>query len=131
MAEKGNTVYVSELMETKFVTITGQESVKEAAKRLLVGETNHLPVIDSENRVIGIVTTYDVSKAFANDEQDLSVAEIMTKNVITISPDSPVDFAARALQKHNIGSLVVVDKNRRVLGLLNSYDLGDLVGRRG
>ena len=81
--------------------------------------------------MIGIVTTYDVSKAFANDEQDLSVAEIMTKNVITISPDSPVDFAARALQKHNIGSLVVVDKNRRVLGLLNSYDLGDLVGRRG
>ena len=131
MAEKGNTVYVSELMETKFVTITGQESVKEAAKRLLVGETNHLPVIDSENRVIGIVTTYDVSKAFANDEQDLSIAEIMTKNVITISPDSPVDFAARALQKHNIGSLVVIDKNRRVLGLLNSYDLGDLVGRRG
>lgn len=130
MAEKGNTIYVSELMVTKFVTITGDESVKEAAKRLLIGETNHLPVIDGENHLIGILTTYDVSKAFANDEQDMTVSEVMTKNVITISPDSPIDFAARALQRHNIGSLVVIDTKRRVLGLLNSYDLGDLVGRR-
>ena len=61
---------ITEMMVSTFVTITGQESVKEAAKRLLKGETNHLPVIDAENRLIGIVTTYDVSKAFANDAQE-------------------------------------------------------------
>ncbi|MDO5845718.1 MAG: homocysteine biosynthesis protein, partial [Methanocorpusculum sp.] len=130
MAEKGNICHVSELMVTKFATITGEESVKEAARRLLSGETNHLPVVDAENRLVGIVTTYDVSKAYANDEQDLTAAGIMTKNVITIAPDAPVDFAARSLQQNNIGSLVVVDANRHVLGLLNSYDLGDLVGGR-
>ena len=130
MAEKGTTVHVSELMETRVVTITGEESVKEAAKRLFKGETNHLPVIDKENHLKGIVTTYDVSTAFANDEQDRTVADIMTKNVISISPDAPVDVAARTLQKFNIGALVVVDANYRVLGLLNSYALGDLVGGR-
>lgn len=131
MAEKGYVYHVNEMMVSTFVTITGQESVKEAAKRLLKGETNHLPVIDAENRLIGIVTTYDVSKAYANDEQDMTVSEIMTKNVITIAPDAPVDFAARTLQQHNIGALVVIDASRHILGMLNSYDLGDLVGGRG
>ncbi len=131
MAEKGNVRRVNEMMVSAFVTITGDESVKQAAKRLLKGETNHLPVIDAENRLIGIVTTYDVSKAFAKDEQDMTVSEIMTKNVISISPDAPVDFAARKLQQHNIGALVVIDSGRHILGLLNSYDLGDLVSGRG
>lgn len=130
MAEKGGVVHVREMMISEFITITGDESVKEAAKRLLNGETNHLPVIDEDNRLIGIVTTYDVSKAFANDEQNMKVSDIMTKKVITIAPDAPVDFAARTLQRNNIGALVVVDSNRKILGILNSYDLGDLIGGR-
>jgi CBS domain-containing protein len=131
MAEKGNVRHVNEMMVLEFVTITGNESVKQAAKRLLKGETNHLPVIDADNRLIGIVTTYDVSRAFANDEQDMTVSEIMTRDVITIGPDAPVDFAARKLQQYNIGALVVIDYDRHILGLLNSYDLGDLVSGRG
>lgn len=130
MAEKGNTIHVLDLMKTNFVTITEKENVKEAAKRLLSGETNHLPVIDADNHLKGIVTTYDVSKAFANDNQDQSVAEIMVKHVITTTVDAPIDIAARTLQQNNIGALVVIDSNRHVLGMLNSYDLGDLV-RRG
>jgi len=130
MAEKGDTVYVSEVMDTSITTITEHETVKEAAKRLLNGETNHLPVIDLENHLKGIITTFDVSKAFANDDQDQNVDEIMVKKVITTTPDTPVDLAARTLQQNNIGALVVIDNNRHVVGLLNSYNLGDLV-RRG
>ena len=131
MAEKGNTVHVSDRMVKKFVTITDDQSVKEAATLLLKGETNHLPVIDRENRLKGIVTTYDVSKAFANDCQDTTVAEIMVRNVYTTTPDASIDVAARILQQNNIGALVVVDSDHHVKGLLNSYDLGDLVIRRG
>lgn len=130
MAEHGAIRRVSEMMVANFITITGNESVKEAANRLLKGNTNHLPVIDAENRLIGIVTTFDISKAFARDEEDQTVAEIMTRNVITVLPDEPVDLAARKLQINNIGALVVVDTAKKVLGLLNSYDLGDLVGER-
>lgn len=130
MAEHGVVRRVSELMVATFVTITGEKSVKEAATRLLKGNTNHLPVIDKENRLIGIVTTFDISKAFARDEEDRTVSEIMTRNVITVMPDEPVDLAARKLQQNNIGALVVIDTTKKVHGMLNSYDLGDLVGGR-
>ena len=130
MDDHGVVRRVSEMMVSTFVTITGEESVKEAANRLLKGNTNHLPVIDSENRLIGIVTTFDISKAFACDEEDQKVSEIMTRSVITALPDEPVDLAARRLQMNNIGALVVIDPTKKVLGMLNSYDLGDLVGER-
>ena len=130
MAEKGNTVHVADVMVRKFVTVTGSGTVKEAAKLLLKGETNHLPVVDKDNRLAGIVTTYDVSKAFANDAQDATIEEIMVKNVYTTTPDAPIDLAARILQQNNIGALVVVDANRRVLGMLHSYDIGERVIRR-
>lgn len=130
MAEHRFVRRVSEMMVGTFVTITGEESVKEAANRLLKGNTNHLPVIDAENRLIGIVTTFDISKAFARDEEDQKVSEIMTRSVITALPDEPVDLAARRLQQNNIGALVVIDTAKKVLGMLNSYDLGDLVGER-
>lgn len=130
MAEHGVVRRVSEMMVGTFVTITGEESVKEAANRLLKGNTNHLPVIDAENRLIGIVTTFDISKAFARGEEDQKVSEIMTRSVITALPDEPVDLAARRLQQNNIGALVVIDTAKKVLGMLNSYDLGDLVGER-
>lgn len=130
MAEHGVVRRVSEMMVGTFVTITGEESVKEAANRLLKGNTNHLPVIDAENRLIGIVTTFDISKAFARDEEDQKVSAIMTRSVITALPDEPVDLAARRLQQNNIGALVVIDTAKKVLGMLNSYDLGDLVGER-
>ena len=80
--------------------------------------------------MIGIVTTFDISKAFACDEEDQKVSEIMTRSVITALPDEPVDLAARRLQMNNIGALVVIDPTKKVLGMLNSYDLGDLVGER-
>jgi len=130
MAEHGVIRRVSEMMVRTFVTITGEESVKEAANRLLKGDTNHLPVIDAEDRLIGIVTTFDISKAFALNEEDQTVSEIMIRSVITALPDDPVDLAARRLQQNNIGALVVTDTAKKVIGLLNSYDLGDLVGER-
>ncbi|MDV0442255.1 homocysteine biosynthesis protein [Methanorbis furvi] len=130
MSEHGVVRRVSEMMVATFVTITGEKSVKEAATLLLKANTNHLPVIDAENRLTGIVTTFDISKAFARDEEDRSVSNIMTRNVITAVPDEPVDLAARRLLQHNIGALVVVDPAKKVLGMLNSQDLGDLVGER-
>lgn len=130
MAEKGETVHVSDVMVKSFVTVTGDQTVKEAAKLLLKGDTNHLPVIDKENRLSGIVTTYDISKAFANDVQEATVSEIMVQKVYTTTPDVPIDVAASMLQQNNIGALVVIDANRHVLGLLHSYDLGERVVRR-
>jgi CBS domain-containing protein len=116
-------------MTTSIVTISEDESIRTAAKRLLEGETNHLPVLDSANRLVGIVTTFDITKGVASDGKGGTVRDIMTKRVVYTSPTETVDVATRKLEQHNIGALPVVDENGKLIGILSAIDLGKLFER--
>ena len=129
MRETRQTPRVQEIMNRAVVTITEDESVKTAARKLLKGETNHLPVIDMKGKLVGIITTYDVSKSVLLGNS-LKVSDIMSKNVVVITPDEAVDVAAMRLEQHNISALPVVDSEYRVIGILNAVDLGKLFSKR-
>ncbi|WP_174589840.1 homocysteine biosynthesis protein [Methanocella conradii] len=103
-------------------------SVYEAAKKIIEDRFNHLPVVDEDKRLVGIVTSWDVSKALALSK-DGDLAPIMTRNVITVSPEDPVDLAVRLLEKHNISALPVIDKDRKVLGIVTGEGLSKLISR--
>ena len=121
---------VLDIMDRNVVSIGEEEEIKGAARRLLKGETNHLPVINKEGRLVGIVTTFDVSKAVANPGKARLVRDIMKKKVITTTPDEAVDNAVRKLEQHNISALPVVDTQNHVVAMLTAIDLGKLFGGR-
>jgi len=121
---------VREVMETKVVCITEDEPITEAAAKLLRGETNHLPILDGDHRLVGIVTTYDVTKAVARPGDRLCVRDIMTRKVVRTTPEEAVDIAAQKLDRHNISALPVVDPQNRVIGMLTALNLGKLLGGR-
>jgi len=129
MVETAQGPRVREIMDRQVVAITGDESVTVAAKKLLKGETNHLVVLDNEGRLAGVVTTYDLSKAVLRPERAMTVADVMSRRVITTESDEPVDIAARKLQRNNISALPVVDADRRVIGMLTGTNLSRLIGR--
>jgi len=130
MRETRHTPRIREIMNAGVTTITEDESVKTAARKLLRGETNHLPVIDAEGKLVGIITTYDVSKSVLFKGDSLKVSEIMSKKVVVVTPDEPVDVAAQRLEQHNISALPVVDSEFHVIGILNAVDLGKLFSKR-
>ncbi len=130
MRETARTPRVREIMDTKPVSITEDEKIKTAARKLLKGETNHLPVLDKHGVLVGIVTTFDISKAVVHDGKDKLVRDIMTKNVIKTHPEEPVDIAAQKLERNNISALPVVDGENRIIGILSAIDLGKLFGGR-
>jgi CBS domain-containing protein len=117
-------------MDRNAISIGQDEEIRTADRKLLKGETNHLPVIGETGRLVGIVTTYDVSKAVANPGKASMVSDIMKKKVITTTADEPVDIAVRKLEKHNISALPVVDKENHVIGILTAMNLGKLFGGR-
>ena len=121
---------VLDIMDRNAISIGQDEEIRTAARKLLKGETNHLPVIGETGRLVGIVTTYDVSKAVANPGKASMVRDIMKKKVVTTTPDEPVDIAVRKLEKHNISALPVVDKENHVIGILTAMNLGKLFGGR-
>jgi L-aspartate semialdehyde sulfurtransferase len=130
MRETRRSPRVREIMDRKVVAVAEDEAIRTAAEKLLKGETNHIPVQDAEGRLVGIVTTYDVSKAVVHPDRGQKVKDIMTRRVIKTTPDEAVDIAAQKLERHNISALPVVDEHDQVIGMLTAIDLGKLFGRR-
>jgi uncharacterized protein (DUF39 family)/CBS domain-containing protein len=130
MRETARSPRVQDIMDRNVVSIGEGEVIKEAAAKLLKGETNHLVVVDGEGRLVGVVTTYDVSKAIVHPGKAKVVGDIMTRRVITATPDESVDIAAQKLERYNISALPVTDTANRVQGMLTAIDLGKLFGAR-
>jgi len=121
---------VLDIMDRSVITIGEDEEIRTAAKKLLKGETNHLPVVNGEGVLTGIVTTFDISKAVANPGKAGTVKDIMKTKVITATPEESVDIAIQKLEQNNISALPVVDPGHRVIALLTAMDLGKLIGGR-
>jgi len=113
---------------TPILTINPETTIEEASKIMIQKGINHLPVVNENEELIGIVTSWDVAKAVATGRIG-KVADIMTKKVITAFPDDPVEVAARKMEKHGISALPVVDGKKHVLGLVTSEDLSRLLAR--
>ena len=120
---------VMDVMRREVITANPSDGVKEVARKLIAKGIDHLPVIDGNGRLIGIVTSWDLAKAIANDKRVLR--EIMTRNVITAREDESIHVVAQRMAQHNISGLPVVDDERRIRGIITTDDISrNLVGRR-
>ena len=115
------------------VMTKGAECIEEgttiavAARRMITCSVNHLPVLSSAGQLVGIVTSWDIAKAVASNY--LWLDEIMSRDVVTTTPDEPVEEAVKKMEVHAISALPVVDGERRVIGLITSDAISTLVGR--
>ncbi len=119
---------VKDVMIRKVKTIRESASIAEAAKLIMETQSTHIPVISGDGKLEGIVTAWDISAAVAKRHEGL--AEIMTKKVITADLEEPLELVIRKLVKDNISALPVIDKDRRVIGMITSDEISKLVGKR-
>ena len=129
MKQIDETPLVKDVMSRKMTTIRKGKSVEDAAKLIMKGQSTHLPVISEDDRLIGIITAWDISKAVAKSKYD-KLDRTMTRKVITATLDEPIDVTARKLEKYNISALPVIDKNRKVIGMITSDDISKLIAKR-
>lgn len=102
------------------VTITADKTVGEALRLMHDNHIGGIPVVDQENKLIGIVTNRDLR---FQSEMDLPISEVMTyKNLVTTkSPD--LAEASKILLKNKIEKLPVVDEEGHLLGLITYRDI--------
>ncbi|TFG28953.1 MAG: CBS domain-containing protein [Promethearchaeota archaeon] len=95
--------------------------IKIVAEKIVRKNTNHIVITDKENTLKGIVTSFDITKAIAEDKHNLN--DIVTKRVFTTSENEPISNAARKMKINNISALPVIDEDRKVLGIITSEEL--------
>ena len=126
-----NTVFkpMKQTSELKFVKDFKRQAIKcfddcdlkKVAEKIIEENMNHIVITDRENYLKGIVTSFDVTKAIAQNKRELN--DIITKKVITTTDNEPIGLAARRMKNNNISALPVVDESKRVIGIITSEEL--------
>lgn len=113
---------VEDVMTAPVKTISPSASVREATKRMRDDNINSLLVTGSET---GILTSTDVLDAVANgsDVDELTVGEVMTAPVESVSADMRLGEAAAMMENYGFNHLPVRDGDRDFVGLISSTDL--------
>jgi acetoin utilization protein AcuB len=125
---------VRKYMKKDPVTVTPDHTLADALQLTREHRIRHLPVVLSTGELAGIVSDRDIRLAMPSplavpdaERVDFlertSMAEIMTRGVITVNPGDTVEDAAKLLYRHRIGSLPVVDARGRLEGILTETDI--------
>ena len=125
---------VKERMSQHPILCAPDMSVSEALNLMKKEKIRRLPVVDKRGHLAGIVSDKDLLHASPSPATSLSVWEItyllgkikvedvMTKKVITVTEDTPVEDAARIMADNKIGGLPVV-RDGAVVGIITETDL--------
>jgi len=123
---------VRELMTPIVETLTVGDTLLAARKQLERGRIRHLPVIDGNEHVLGLITHRHILNAWVSHGQpgnespervaaDVPVEMLMEKDVLTVDPDTTAAEAARLLISYRFGCLPVVEHGKLV-GIVTESD---------
>jgi CBS domain-containing membrane protein len=124
---------VSEIMTTKLITLEPLESLKTARMTMAGSRIRHLPIVTGDRMFVGLLSQRDILTASISKFADLDpevrdqiesgipIAEVMTSEVVTVSPKTPLPQAGKLLLQHKFGCLPVLEGGR-LQGILTEAD---------
>jgi len=130
-------IRVSDWMTAGVLAVETFDSIALARQIMAKHRVNQLPVLDNDH-LVGIVTDRDIRDAYPTSMmidrakdidrfvEKITVEEVMTHDVFTVRPETPLAKAVGLLRKHRIGSLPVL-KNNRLVGIITRSDILDFV----
>jgi CBS domain-containing membrane protein len=109
---------IDKIMTTDLFTLRKEDSLANAELLMREHRVRHIPIIDDEKHLIGLITQRDI---LAANLSDTSVADVMRREIYTISESADMRSAALMLQNHKIGSLPVV-REGVLVGIITDTD---------
>ncbi len=129
-------MFVSRSMTQKVVTISKDTDILTAKELMEQHQIRHLPVVEPDGLLIGMLTDRDLRSAlpstFYRAEKppekapavpSIKVKEIMSQNLVTLSPMDTIQDALLLIQKTRVGALPVIDGKGNLIGIVSVRDL--------
>jgi predicted transcriptional regulator len=118
---KKEIMFVEDMIDTEKPVYALRPNQRIKDWRRMVEETKHgrFPVIDEQDRVVGVVTTKDTFRA----SPETLIEKVMTRNPVTVSLNTSVASAAHMMVWEGIELLPVVDTSRRLIGVISRKDV--------
>ena len=117
---------VGEIASKNVISFEMDYSIKEAAKKLASNEIDGAPVM-KDGKVVGVFTLTDLVRAIADDNEDKTVGELMSTNVVIVDEDLKIANAIEVMLKKSISRLIIADRDNNLLGIVTRTDLIDCI----
>ena len=142
-------VLAKDIMTREVISVHPDTNLLDVAKILAEHNFDGIPVVDGDNKVVGIVTEYDLinktsavhlptlqvvlrnlpqfkaeESHFQEEILSLKVSDIMNKNPLTMNPDMPYDEVIKLFKDHHrVNPIPVVDKDQKIIGVISRFDV--------
>jgi acetoin utilization protein AcuB len=129
-------MFVSRSMARKVTTVDKATGILEAQSLMQRLEIRHLPVVDEDNHLVGMITDRDIRSVLpyelAKGEGDpkqrdkyahMKVDDAMSTDLLTVSPTHTLQDALLLIEKKKVGAIPVVDDDNKLVGILSVRDL--------
>jgi len=119
------------------IMVSPEMSIGDAEALMREKKVHRLPIVDKKGNLLGIVSQSDLLNARPSSATSLSiwevtyvlsqitVSEVMTRKLITVDEDCPIEEAARLMRQHSIGGLPVL-RNGQPIGIITESDIFDV-----
>lgn len=127
-------VTVKDWMTGNVISIAPNTAISSAHQVMRENDIRRLPVVE-DGKLVGIVTIGDVREASPSDATTLSIWElnylwaqltvekVMTRNVLTVHPETPILDAAEVMLEHKVSGIPVVDDKNAIKGIITESDI--------
>jgi acetoin utilization protein AcuB len=142
MRKEKKAVKVKERMTRNPTSVTPEEALKDALWKMERGHFRHLPVVDNDGKLIGMLSDRDIrlirpSLAFVGKEDamvqfwSLAVQQAAVFDPISVKPETTLKEAAELMMRWHVGGLPVADDQHKLVGVITYTDLlREFVGRQ-
>lgn len=118
---------VKDIMTTHVVAVRSDASYREMIAALRARRVSGLPVVDAEGTVVGVVSETDLLTKRATAAP--TAADLMTRPVVTTSPDELVSSVARLMSRRKLRRVPVVDRGGHLVGIVCRSDVLSVFSR--
>jgi len=112
---------IRELMQSELITVHPESPLRLALERLIDHGISGLPVVDDDDKVVGVLSEKDLLKVFYENHPE-TVADVMTRDAHAISVDAPLVDVFDCLMAYDLRR-VLIHEDGKLVGLISRADL--------
>ena len=118
---------INQVMVKRSITVKPSTTLLDARDILFRHKIRRLVVLNEKEKPVGIITEKDIAKSIYNlgtrSIKSVKVVDFMSKNLITVTKDSTIYDCAKLMRRHRISSVIVINKDGTLAGLVTKTDL--------
>ncbi len=118
---------INQVMVKRSITVKPSTTLLEARDILFRHKIRRLVVLNEKEKPVGIITEKDIARSIYNlgtrSIKSVKVGDFMSKNLVTVTKDSTIYDCAKLMRRHRISSVIVINKDGTLAGLVTKTDL--------